>query len=196
MPTGFTFDAYRIKNERLLEEFRSPFSRLFETFLQFLVRQLRNNGFSIRSKIRLLAGEKRSEQVVHLFTRQDLSRTDSSRFCQRKCQRVTDLLMYFATGIDHTIHHIPNQRYRIKILHTGRKSIDSVAVISQVRQIKTDKTHIFEQGRQDRSLASGKLDNLREKDLLGSTSLLPDVCNILVEQDTDMGTVLIDQSQT
>ena len=98
MPTGFTFDAYRIKNERLLEEYRSPFSRLFETFLQFLVRQLRNNGFSIRSKIRLLAGEKRSEQVVHLFTRQDLSRTDSSRFCQRKCQRVTDLLMYFATG--------------------------------------------------------------------------------------------------
>ena len=146
MPTGFTFDAYRIKNERLLEEYRSPFSRLFETFLQFLVRQLRNNGFSIRSKIRLLAGEKRSEQVVHL--------------------------------------------------HTGRKSIDSVAVISQVRQIKTDKTHIFEQGRQDRSFASGKLDNLREKDLLGSTSLLPDVCNVLVEQDTDMGTVLIDQSQT
>ena len=140
MPTGFTFDAYRIKNERLLEEYRSPFSRLFETFLQFLVRQLRNNGFSIRSKIRLLAGEKRSEQVVHLFTRQDLSRTDSSRFCQRKCQRVTDLLMYFATGIDHTIHHIPNQRYRIKILHTGRKSIDSVAVISQVRQIKVGKT--------------------------------------------------------
>ena len=64
MPTGFTFDAYRIKNERLLEEYRSPFSRLFETFLQFLVRQFRNNGFSIRSKIRLLAGEKRSEQVV------------------------------------------------------------------------------------------------------------------------------------
>ena len=196
MPAGFTLDGYRNENERLSEEGIDPACRLFETFLQFLVRQFRDNGLSIGGKVRLLARKKRSEQVVHLFTGQDFTRTDGSRLGQRKRQRVTNLLVHFTTGLDRTIDHIPDQRYRIKILHSGRKTVDRIAVVPQVGQIKTDKPHILEQGWQDCRLTGGKLDNLRKKDLLGSTPLLPDVRYVLVEQDTDMGTVLIDQSQT
>lgn len=63
MPAGFTLDGYRNENERLSEEGIDPACRLFETFLQFLVRQFRDNGLSIGGKVRLLARKREASKL-------------------------------------------------------------------------------------------------------------------------------------